>query len=136
MSSLIIKSYARLIGCIYSESSIAQAASKNIPAITRRYFSTSSELNHYIGPAPSQPVLPGEPGYDLFVKSVEFHTKHGRDTIFTQADIERLKNSQQPRKDDSFFLKLIEIMQQNNAEMRQLNKNIQDLLRILGPKNP
>lgn len=96
-------------------------------------YSSFAKINDFIGPCCSQPVLEGEPGYKSFARSLELSGKENRDTYLSHAHIQNLKNIQ--RENLSDFRNLIEELKKSNAEMRQLNKNIKDLVQIISLKS-
>jgi hypothetical protein len=107
---------------------------REITFFAKRCFSNNSYPSALIGPAPSQPILPGEQGYDLFLKNLQIAGQYNRGSILTHAVVGEAKNlpSQEA---NSIFLELMKSMKVQNAEIRQLNQNIRDLIAILNQKN-
>lgn len=62
-----------------------------IPLAVKKKFSICKNLNLLIGPAPSQPVLPGELGYDLILKNMQFLIQNNAITYLNHADRVDLK---------------------------------------------
>jgi len=88
----------------------------------------SSGANSFIGPAPSQPALPGEIGHDVFINNMKFSHKLDQGSILSHADIQKIKPSS---REHSIFTHLINELTVQNAELKKLNKNIVDLITIV-----
>lgn len=127
--TLIVKALSRLVAPSLKRG-IPQSAAK-----VKRYFSQQATPNSLIGHAPSQPALPGEPGYNATLKSIELASKYPQGTILTHADMAKLVGVQS-QEANAFLRELMASLKETNAEIRLLNKNLYNVVSVITGNRP
>lgn len=97
-------------------------------AFPKRCFSNSAQ-NPLIGSVPSQPVLTGEQGHDIFLKNMKFVPEQG--SMLSYADMQKLKMLEKSPEAVSSLAELMTTIKDQTAEMQQLNRNIRELVSVI-----
>jgi len=105
----------------------------NAQMTARRWFSSRShdELSYPVGPRPTEPLQPGDPGYSRFLKNIEFFRKHGRDSYLSHTQAAELAKTPQSGEKvvlEKLFQEIKNSQQVVNQEYDRMLKRVFELI--------
>ena len=119
-----------------------------IPTLPIRYANFSRALNlvagrnfskgsYPVGPAPSEPLKPGDPRYECFLRNVEFFRQHGRTTFLSQkqmTDLTRKLSSDEVKAIRSVFESVAKTQEDLCSQMQQIDAKLDQILELVKNK--